>query len=369
MKILHVELSNTIGGIETFLLNISQNIDLKKYVFEMLTTSMVPVYENEFAALNIPIYKIPPYWRLFSYCKAFSRLLKNNKYDIVHIHKNSLANPIPILIAKRYCKNIVIHSHNTKPSKGKVTFFFHKINRCWLHTKSFLRLACSEEAAKWMYGNSAEKDKDYFLIKNGVDVKKFSPNKHVRDNMRKTLGVENDYVLCNVGRFTEQKNHSFLIEMFARFHERFPDSKLLLVGMGPLLDSIKKQVKEMSLTKAVLFLGQRKDIPQLLQAADVFVFPSIYEGLGIVGIEAQASGLLLVASDRVPKDVDVMGNVVFLRLEDSIDLWCDKIASNMSVSNKNDADFIKQRFNDKGYNIVETVSRLTYFYNQYIGKN
>ncbi len=368
MKILHSEVSDTIGGIEAFLLNISSNIDLKQYQFDIITTARTPAYEKEFTEIGIPVYKISSVKHFFKYYKEFSDLLKKNQYDIVHIHKNSLANPFSILIARKYCKKIVIHSHNTKPSKGKLTFILHWINRRLLCTESFLRFACSEEAARWMYGQAVEQGKDYYLIKNGINVEKFLPNQKIRDNMRKELGVQNDYVLCNVGRFTEQKNHHFLIEIFAQFHKRIPKSKLVLVGTGPLLENIKKQVKELSLPEEVLFLGERKDIPQILQAADVFVLPSIYEGLGIAGIEAQAVGLPLITSDNVPKDINVTGNTIFLKLNESIDRWCDSVVSGMQAKNLKNINFIRQCFDKNGYNIQDTVHVLEKFYSS-ITKN
>lgn len=365
MKILHSELSDTIGGIETFLLNVSQNIDLGKYKFEIMTTVVSPVYEKEFDELNIPVHKLPSVRHFFKYYKEFSKLLKDNKYDIVHIHKNSLANPLPILMAKRYCRNIVIHSHNTRPSKGKLTVLLHKINKKFINTESFLKFACGEEAAEWMYGKSAEKEKDYFLIKNGIDVEKFCPDMQERERVRTALGIQQEYVLCNVGRFTEQKNHSFLIEIFADFHKRVPESKLLLVGTGPLLEDIKRKVAEMSLVDEVLFLGQRKDIPQILQAADIFVFPSLYEGLGIVGIEAQAAGLAVVASNSIPREVDVTDRTIFLGLSEKPAVWSDSIVYCMQNGNEHNTSYIKQCFDEKGYNIVETVNKLTHLYNQY----
>lgn len=206
-----------------------------------------------------------------------------------------------------------MHSHNTFPSVGGKLEKLHKFNRKYLYDNADYRLACSDNAGKWMYGNGA-----FEIIKNGIDTKGFRFCTEYGEEIRAMYGIPmNAFVIGHVGRFTNQKNHSKLIDIFAAIKERKSDAYLLLLGGGELQDTIKSKVEKLNLCDSVIFCGVRTDVNKYLCAMDAFVFPSTWEGLGIVAIEAQASGLECYLSRELPKEVEVTDAVTWFDVSEN----------------------------------------------------
>lgn len=254
-------------------------------------------------------------------------ILKSNKYDIVHIHSDvSYKMFVEGLAAKNMgVKRIILHSHCTGIDRGHriVKRIAHEICKPFLGVLGTDFFACSKKAGKWMYTKNV--NKELRVINNAIDCKKFSYNKEVRNECRSELGIEEgDILIGHVGRFMYQKNHEFLIEVFSEICKERKNAKLLLIGEGDLLETVKKKVGLLQLENSVIFAGVRKDVNRYMQAMDLFLLPSRFEGLPVVGIEAQAAGLPCLMSNEITKETNLFGLVHFLPLNESKSNWAKK---------------------------------------------
>ena len=303
IRILQIVSSLSAGnGALSVVLNWHRHIDPAKVQFDYLYFIQTPVTkEAEITRLGGRVYYVPyPSRNLLGFLCETYRFFKNHWYHTIHSHvtaPNFIFYPLARLFGT---KNIVQHAHLNKWGETKRSALR---NYLMLHAVWPLinyKMACSQAAGKVYFG------KDFTVVNNGIDVDKFAYNPTVRGAKRNELQVENNFVIGHVGRFSAQKNHRFLLEIFEEVLSRKPSAKLMLVGgTGPLEKEIRKRVAEKHLQDHVLFLGMREDIADLCQAFDVFVFPSLYEGLGIVAIEAQAAGLLCVLADTLPPEAFV----------------------------------------------------------------
>lgn len=364
IRVLHFELSDSVGGIESFLLNVYKNIDRNKYQFDFVTTANKPAFGKQLKELGGKIYKVPPYKNIIQYSQSITKIIKKG-YDIVHIHKNSAANILPIIICHKFDGvKIITHSHNTAPSSGRISIFLHYINKSILFNYANFRLACSTEAGEWLYGNN--KTSNFEVIRNGIMTEKYKFNEKIYINMREKLGIpENAIVIGHVGRFSAQKNHNQLIDIFNVLKNKCSNTYLLLIGDGELSGTIKLKVKELNLCDRVLFLGTRNDVAELMLCMDAFLLPSIYEGLPIVGVEAQAAGLPLFCSDTVSPEIEISDSIHWFSLKDDFSELCDIIIDTISKEKKNREDIRIRRntqVKDRGYDINKTIRRLMQIY-------
>lgn len=345
IKVLHSELQANIGGIESFLLNLTKSIDMSNIHFDMLMRGNNQFLEDELKKLGVTIYKVPT--NPIQYYRFVKNLLKTNNYDFVHVHKNSAANIVLPLMVKKYTNSkLIVHSHNTNPSGGsKLAVVLHKLNRNKLIKLSDYRLACSDTAAEWMYGKDY-KDKQVKIIKNGIIAKDYLYDPKVRKMMRKQLGLEGKFVIGHVGAFREQKNHKFLIDLFAKIN--IPNAELVLVGDGPLKNKIEDQVESLKLENKVKFLGSRNDVNNILQAFDIFIMPSLWEGLSIAAIEAQASGLPTLVSKNFSKETKISDLIAYLSLNQP-EKWIDYIQNWFNTCHVRKSSL--QEINNSGYDM------------------
>lgn len=316
IQVLHSELQSNIGGIESFLLNLTETIDKTNLHFDFLMRGNNPYLEDTLKSYGANIYKVPS--GIANYYNFVKHILSKNNYNFVHVHKNSAANIVLPLMVKKYTNaKLIIHSHNTSPSDGsKIAILLHKINRDKLIKLSDYKLACSDTAAKWMFGNDY-KTKQVKIIKNGIIAKDYIYNPTIRNKIRTEMGLKDKFVIGHVGAFRKQKNHEFLIDLFSKLE--IPNAVLILIGDGDLKPEIQKKVQIMGLTNRVIFLGIRRDVANILQACDVFVMPSLWEGLSVAAIEAQASGLETLLSANVSKEVKITHLVKFIDLTNMIE--------------------------------------------------
>ena len=233
----------------------------------------------------------------------------------------------PYIVSKITKTNLLVHSHNSSNNLGGfLGRFIHVCNRKVVSSKNIYKIACSDKAGKWMFG-----EEKYQLIENGVNLEKFKYDEEVAEKLRETLGISKDTMIVgHVGRFVEAKNHKFLIECFNRIHQLIPDSKLILLGDGPLLEEIKASTCE----DDILFLGNVEDTNKFYSLFDIMIFPSLFEGLPFVLVEAQASGLNVIASDKITKEVNVTGRITYYSLEDGPENWA-RYAINISNNKGN----------------------------------
>ena len=252
-------------------------------------------------------------------------------------------------------KKVIVHSHNTSPSVGRVTSLLHYMNKNKLNELADYKLACSTDAGKWLYT-----DNNFTIMTNGIITERFKFDQVKRKKIRNELSInENQIVYGNIGRFSEQKNHKRLIEIFKEIRKEQNNSILLLVGDGDLRSEIEATVRKYSLEANVIFAGVRNDIPDLLMAMDAFIMPSLYEGLPIVAIEAQASGLQLFLSDTISKETDIIGHTTWFSLNENNETIVNKIC-NTKYDNE------RVLFNDNvvsaGYDIKKTADMISEVY-------
>ena len=314
------------GGVEVVIMNYYRHIDRSKIQFDFICDSdSTNIPYEEIKQLGGKVIIIPSYKKIFKYSKELIKILKENKYDIVHSNINTLSVFSLRCAKKAGVKVRIAHSHSTSNKKEWKRNIIKNILRPFSKVYSTNYFSCSELAGRWLFGNKTYNNGKVYVLNNAIDLEKFKYKKNVRKKIRKDLGIEeNTIVIGNVGRFVTQKNHVFLINMFYEYHKRNPNSVLLLIGEGTLMTKIKDMVNSLNIYNSVLFLGQRNNTNEFYQAMDVFALPSLYEGLGMVLIEAQASGLPCVASDNVPIEASVSELVKYKKL-DSIDNWCNAI--------------------------------------------
>ena len=221
-------------------------------------------------------------------------------------------------------------------------------------------MCCSELAGRWLFGDKTYDEGKVYLLNNAIDLDKFKYDKKIRDKKRKELGIKEDtIVIGHIGRFVAQKNHTFLIDIFNQFHKKEKNSILLLAGQGPLQEEIKNKVRELGLDDSVRFLGQRNDANELYQAFDVFLLPSLYEGLPVVGVEAQASGLLCFFSDDMTKETKVLDSTVFMSLSNTAEEWTGEILTNLKDYKRINT---KNEVSDNGFDIEVEARKLEKYY-------
>lgn len=314
------------GGVESVIMNYYRHLDHSKVQFDFICdedSTRIPY--DEIKKLGGRVFLVPKYQNLPKYLKALEKLFKENQYRIVHSNINTLS-VFPLYAAKKAGVPIRIsHSHSTSNPKEWKRNLIKNILRPFSKRYATDYFACSELAGRYLFGNKAFDQGKVKIIHNAIDVDKFKFDEVARKKLRKEFGIKDStIVIGHVGRFVQQKNHTFLVDVFKEYHKKNPDSKLLLVGSGPLEDEIKKKVERLGLKDSVLFLGQRDDINKLYSVMDVFCLPSLYEGLPVVGVEAQAAGLPTIFSNRISKEVIVSSYAKIVSIQDT-GLYIEKI--------------------------------------------
>lgn len=362
IRILHVLHSLNKGGAETFLMNVYRNINRKKIQFDFVVHSEKEgAYEAEIRTLGGKIFRMEM-WNginLYQYKKQWKRFFKEHlEYNIVHGHLASTAY-FYLGIAKKFNRITINHCHGlciSNSLSGKVKKYLSWKNQ----EVSDYYFTCSMKTGYNVYKQELYDKGLVKMIPNAIEVDKYKYNQETRDSLRTAFNIsKNDFVVGHVGRFVTVKNHQFLLEVFNEVKKQKPNSKLLLVGVGELENQIKQKSQELGLEEDVIFAGVRSDVPNILSAMDVFVFPSINEGLGIVLVEAQTNGLKCFASDTIPSEVDLTGNVEFIPLSKGSRYWAEKILQHEQYDRSVNC---VEKIKEAGYDISSTVQCLTDFY-------
>lgn len=360
IRVLHVVVNMNRGGAETLIMNLYRNIDRSKVQFDFLTYRE-GIFDSEIKELGGTIHRIPYINEVghFRYIKSLNQFFsKNNDYTIVHSHLNRMSGFVLRAAKKNGIRYCISHSHNTGGEGGILAKGYKWYSGLFIPFNSDYAFACSKAAAKWLFGRKAN---EATLLNNGIEPEMFLYQPDVRRMKRKELGISDQFVIGHVGRFTKQKNHKFLVEIFAGFVKRNPNSILLLCGNGILQNDIEKRVKELNIQDKVKFLGVRSDIHQLLQAFDLFLFPSLHEGLPVTLIEAQASGIPCIISDEITREVDLGVDLMkFLKLANK-DLWVAELEKFMIKKINRDTPKLKV-LKERGYDIKNTAKSLQDFY-------
>ena len=359
IRVVHVLGGLNRGGAETMVMNIYRAIDRTRIQFDFIVhTSKKQDYEEEIDSLGGRIFVFPRFNGLntLSVKKEWNVFFRDHpEYRILHSHVRSYAS-IYIPIAKKHGLKTIIHSHSTSNGTGIASIAKRLMQRS-LRKQADYFVGCSREAGEWLFGKKVVNSDRYYMLPNAIDVKAYSFNPEIREKYRVELGLKDELTFIHVGRFHPAKNHAFLLNLFAKIHERDINTKLILVGDGELRPAIEKQISELGIASSVILTGSRSDVPNLLQAADCFLFPSKWEGLPVTVVEAQASGMPCLISDRVTKDVRVSDLVRCLSIDNGYDEWLKTIGELVFVRSD-----VSSQIINAGFDINTTATWLQSFY-------
>lgn len=361
VRILHVVMIMNAGGIENMLMNLYRSIDRTKIQFDFLVhRTEKGFFDDEIQKLGGNIYHIMPLQvhKIFAYQNQLNDFFSQHKgYKIIHSHisiysyfilKKANKNCIPVRIAHSHEAHQSIWEH--KKQRIPIIWTLKKvINKPLTH-----RFACGIDAGNWLFG----RNQNFIVLNNAIDASLFTYNREDNYSLKAEFMLSDSIVFGHVGRFFNQKNHSFLIDVFYEINKKDPMSKLVLIGDGELKENIEKKVVELGIKNNVLFLGVRNNIHKLLQMIDAIIMPSFFEGLPVTLVEAQAAGLKIFASDTITDEVALTDDITFLSLDKSPEFWAEQILNSFPYERKNNCEIIKE----KGYDIVESAKKLEEFY-------
>lgn len=344
------------GGMSTVIINYFENIDRSKIHMDFVVNREIEAeYRNKLEVGGSHIYLLERNTKPIKYFFELLAIMKRESYDIVHVHGNSCTMAIELLAAKLCrCKKRIAHSHNSVCDHK----WIHKLLRPVFELSCTDRLACSNEAGKWLF-----KDKKYTVIENAMNLEEYHFNAIKRADIRKRIGVEEtDILLGHVGWFNEQKNQKFLIDILKRLLEQNMQYRLILVGENNRLKGkVEEYVRDKHLNKFVTFYGGTNDVASVMSAMDIFLFPSKWEGLGIAMIEAQLTGLPCIASTKVPEATKITDNCQYLDLSAPITTWCNAV----QMAQRRRIDRMKVNIDEEGkkrFDIKEQVGKLEAIY-------
>ena len=346
------------GGIKSVLLNYYNNIDKDKIQFDFIidNDSMSHDY-SEVELMGGKVYKVPPVKDLIHYIPTLYKLLKTNDYKIVHAYINTL-NIFPLFVS--YLANIPVRIGENLST----AHYGESKTRLKALLKPFAKLfanryaACSKLAGKWMYGEKTLRNGKVKIFNNAIDLDKFHYNPQLRNETRRKYKLEGMFVIGHIGRYQYQKNHNFLIDIFDEIHKLDDSTILVLIGYGNLKDSIFEKIAKLGLTDYVVDLGAREDIAQFYNAMDCFVLPSFYEGLPVVGVESQATGVPCIMSTEVTRETKITDITEFINLDESAEMWAKRILKWKNYKRKR----VDDQITASGYNIKNEAHLLKEYY-------
>lgn len=358
------------AGIESVIMSLFRNFDLNRISVDIMASQNISdFYDDEIKKLGGK--KIitlkgkydSPARRMAANQSAFEEAIKREKYDIVHLHMCNAASMVYGKIAKKNgIKVVVYHSHNTNLSTNHriIKTIVHNFCKFRYEKYADILFSCSDLASQWMFSKHSISEGKVTLIKNAIDLNKFTFNENERKKYRKKLNITEDFVVGHIGRFSVAKNHQFIIKVFNEIHKIEPHSKLLLIGEGDDESKIKGQVRELGLEKEVIFYGTTKEVPQMLWSMDAFILPSFFEGNPVVGIEAQAASTPCFFSNTITKMCQLTSIVTYLSLDDNPQKWAEEI---LKVDTGKRI-MTKLQMAEEGYDIKKVASEVQTKYEQ-----
>ena len=363
MKVLLIATTKfELDGITNVIMNYYRSIDKKDIEFDFVVPNEInDSLKSEIQSNSSNVYVLKGRMKKpFKYINELSKIIKNNEYDVVHAHGNSHTLALEMIAAKKGKAKVRIpHSHNSTCKYKTI----HKLLTYSFNKNYTLGFACGEKAGKWLYGN-----KPFIVINNGINIEKFQYNETVRNEIRKKYGFENCKVVLHIGHFTYQKNHEYLIDIFSELFKTNKNYRLFLLGDGPLKKEVQEKVNRLKLNNVIIFTGKTPDAHKFLQAADLFLMPSRYEGLPLTLIEAQSAGLPCFVSSNVSKEAALTDLVKFIDLENSPKDWAEIINSEVINDRNLITEKVTSEIRKKGYDIKENAKFLKNIYFTEAGK-
>lgn len=350
------------AGAETLLMNLYRHIDRDRVQFDFLThRQKAGDYDAEILELGGRIYRlcamsVPNALKYWQKMNLF--WMEHSEYHIVHSHIDAMS-ALPLFGARKAGVPVrIAHSHNTAFPKD-LGYPLRIGAKALLPNQCTHFFACSAAAARFLFPPKIVQSGSYITLRNAIELDRYIYNKFIREKKREEMGIGTDtLVIGHVGRFCKQKNHDRLIHIFARIHHKHPNSRLLLVGQGELLEKTKTCCERMKIREAVCFLGVRADVDQLMQAFDLFLLPSLYEGFPVVGVEAQAAGLPCLFSDNISVSVAMGNNIVFLSLKEDDVAWAEAALKLCQLSRADNIEIMRE----KGFDIRQQAAFMEKFY-------
>lgn len=359
VRILHVVVNMNRGGAETLIMNLYRNIDRAKVQFDFLTCKE-GVFDAEIRKMGGTIHRIPYVSDVghFKYIRELNSFFSKHSYQIVHSHMDKMSGLVLRSAKKAGVPVRISHSHNTKSEGGLAVRMYKWFAGKLIPANATELFACSDFAAEWLFHGRARNTK---IVKNGIEAEQFTFSNAIRNDVRKELNIKKDtFVLGHVGRLSPQKNHLFLIDLFEKFYRQYSNSLLLLTGDGPLRNEIENKIRERDLVDKVRLIGIRNDVERILHGFDVFVFPSLHEGLPVSLIEAQGAGLPCLISEEISQEVEIGLNLIhFLPLNNKT-LWLRKLGE--LAENPPPREAHSDTFTKIGFDIKVSANDLEKFY-------
>lgn len=368
IKVLHV-LSGIgyQGGVQSLLWNYYKKIDIKNISFDFVVhSSKMLGYEQRFLDRGAHIYYVPPKREgIIQNYHGLCDIMKKDRYDIVHVHQDFLGYLALKAAKKNGIKVRIMHSHKANMVESLFKMGYRKIltKYCELYATDFF--ACGVEAAIWTYGKKKYQNKEIYVLNNAIESSDYLYDLNKRNDVRKHLGLEGKFIIGNVARFTYQKNHDLLLDVFLRIIDKKSNAVLLLVGDGELKERIEERVKKEKIEDKVLFLGNRNDVNELLQAMDVFVLTSRFEGLPVTMVEAQVADLRCVVTSNITHEIKITDNISYVDANADKEEWVKEICKTSNDKRKPILDCVKK----SGFDINVEVKKLENYYKNAINRD
>ena len=357
VKVLEMIASLNYGGSQAMIVNLCRAMNRDKVQCDFIVDhpelmGMAPIVEEmgskiyvmpTFVGVNID--EIKTAWNSF--------FDEHPEYKILHSHSRSYAS-IYLPIAKKHGLKTIIHSHNTSNGKG-ISAIVKNILQYPLRYRSDYFIGCSKQAGEWLFGSKVVNGNRFFVLNNAIDTDRFTYDENIRNEYRDEFGLMDEKVFIQVGRLSKQKNYLFTIDVFSDYLKEDPEAKLFIIGNGELKEEIEEKIKELKIDKNVVMLEGRNDVNKLLMMADIFMMPSLFEGLSVAAVEAQASGMKCLCSNRVDKNVNITGLCEFLPLEK--EYWLSKMKEDLTLRQFTKDDIVKA-----GFDVNTTAKWLEDFY-------
>ena len=343
------------GGISSYMMNYFRHIDRNLIHIDFVVHGDGGIYDDEIMKLKGNVFHVPTKKQsYFGNRNQIRKIILNGNYDIIHSHMDGMNGKILKWAKELGVKIRISHSHNTAYlTTNKIKLIYHEYMRKEIPKYATHLFACSRQAGEWLYGG-----RKFQVIPNAIDTNKFFFNAGKRAELRSKLGLGDNYVIGHIGRFDiNQKNQLFLLEVFAKLLKIKSDAQLILIGDGLDRELVEDKINELELNKNVILLGEKDNVNDWLNVFDIFCFPSNFEGLGVVMIEAQANGLACVCSDKVPNEVNISGNVKFLGLNDGINDWVDNLLEDFGRDEN-----ATKKLTISGYDINAAANKLQHLY-------
>lgn len=362
IRVLQVIGSLEIGGAQAMIINLQKSIDNNRVQFDYVIdraefTALAPIVEKMGSKVFVlPTFKgtniseIRRAWDLF--------FLEHNEYKILHTHIRTYA-ALFIPVAQKHGVKCIVHSHSTSNGKG-LKGAVKDLMQLPLRYQADYCFACSEIAGKWLFGKNIVYKSNYKVVPNAIDINLYKYNAEIDNKIRKQLGIQDRMTFIHVGRLHPSKNHLFLLNVFNEILKRISNACLILVGDGELRQSIEDYIAFLGIKDKVLLLGNRNDVPELLQAANMFLFPSIWEGLPVSVVEAQATGIPCIISNKVTNEVFISKLAKKVSIDNGIEPWVDAIMHSIS---KEKID-VSNQISEAGFDIRDGAEMLTCFYEE-----